>query len=66
MVVDSLGQLIEVTPDGQIVWQLKTGSYVTKHEQAPFFQAERISYMPPGFTVSSPVQHGSYPKTTFR
>ncbi len=62
LICDSDGQLLEVTPAGQTVWVLRYAAYKTTPgvEGSPFFQAERISYMPPGFSVPSPLQHGSY------
>lgn len=65
LVTDSDGQIFEVTSRGQIVWQLKC-TCITQPPGGihlsgqPFFAAERLSYMPPGFTVSSPVQHQTY------
>jgi len=62
LIDDSNGQLIEVTQNDQTVWVMRYTNYKTTSgvQGAPFFQAERTSYMPPGFTLSSPVQHQTY------
>jgi len=62
LVTDSYGQLIEVAQSGQVVWKLKCSCYDNAQgvSGSPFFQAERLSYMPPGFTVSSPSSHTTY------
>jgi hypothetical protein len=63
LVTDSNGQIFEVTSGGQVVWQLRCECIIPYQQgtRQPFFAAERLSYMPPSFVVSSPVQHGSYP-----
>ncbi|MBI3022970.1 MAG: aryl-sulfate sulfotransferase [Thaumarchaeota archaeon] len=60
LINDGLGRLIEVTRDGQKVWELRSSSYVPpgplerRAEKSFFFEAERLSYMPPTFTVDEP------------
>jgi hypothetical protein len=66
LVTDSDGQIFEVTSGGQVVWQLKCACITqppsgTQLTGQPFFAAERLSYMPPSFVISSPAQHDSYP-----
>lgn len=65
LIDDSDGQLFEVTQSGRVVWQMQCACYSAAARNAagsgaPFFQAQRLSFMPPGFTVVSPVQHQSY------
>ncbi|MDE1725632.1 MAG: hypothetical protein KGH89_00005, partial [Thaumarchaeota archaeon] len=62
LVSDSNGKIFEVTRKGDIVWELDCTCYNPngKPDQWPFFQAERISYMPPTFTVKDPSQGQVY------
>ena len=68
LVVDSNGQLIEVTSDGQKVWALKCDCYLPSEgpRGKPFFQAERLSYMLPTFRVQEPVEGRTYANNTIR
>jgi hypothetical protein len=73
LVTDSNGRLVEVTSDGQIVWELKSSSYIAmspwRHPEASipfdvrkssFYQAERLSYMLPTFNIMEPVSNQFY------
>jgi hypothetical protein len=62
LVSDSNGKIFEVTRKGDIVWELDCTCYNPngKPDQWPFFQAERVSYMPPTFTVQNPSQDQVY------
>ena len=64
LVVDSNGQIIEVTRTGEIVWKLKTSTYSDIRPFHPkfasFYQAERISYMPPIFNIIQPQNNFIY------
>lgn len=66
LVVDSNGQIIEVTRSGEIVWKLKTSTYSDIRPFHPrfasFYQAERISYMPPVFNIIQPQNNSVYEK----
>jgi hypothetical protein len=69
MIVDSDGQIFEVTQAGQVVWQMQCSCFNAQLKSqggagTSFFQAERLSYMPPGFAVSSPVQSQTYASAT--
>ncbi|MDV3293225.1 MAG: aryl-sulfate sulfotransferase, partial [Nitrososphaerales archaeon] len=66
LICDSGGQLLEVTPDGQTVWALRYANYKTGvgPQGAPFFQAERISYMSPGFALTGPTGKATYTTNT--
>lgn len=55
LVADTRGQLLEVTADKQVVWKLRLSTYEASDAQGgPFFQAERVGYHAPMFTIQSP------------
>lgn len=66
LICDSSGQMLEIAPDGTTVWTMRVANYWTGKgvSGAPFFQAERLSYMPPGFILASPSNKATYTGNT--